>query len=195
MMVECLSIIMWCCPNNKSHRISVSCLLGGWSSGFIYQLLTVCDSYVKSATKNESCVPTWDIRESCVYVWVHVIGIYSKHSMWNLCWFNAGSASQTVAQYWTSTDSTRSVTIIWIHIKHYLRSVLVQCWASIADRGPTLNQHRFNIVGISRRHDKYVVLMLGESPNSVALGGSAFNLHRINISGLLYSLDQPRLLL
>ena len=55
--------------------------------------------------------------------------------------FNAGPTSAIVGQNFVSTRDTRTHS----QQTRYIDSMLVQCWATVFDAVPTLNQHSINV--------------------------------------------------
>ena len=60
------------------------------------------------------------------FIWVP-----NKHNTSTLFWSNAGPPSTNLAQHWTKIGL----------MNRYINPILVQCWSTVYDAGPTLDQH------------------------------------------------------
>ena len=140
-----------------------------WCLNSTHYVLTGCDSalfadvhgWVSSAVGVGLYILMW---HGCVEMagsssYQHVWEAARKHEVLNQCWVNVSLASQTVGQHYPDIGSTPRVCWgVWDRIRNEWNSLsgetlvhsqqtrdVAQCWASVADRGPTLPQHWLNV--------------------------------------------------
>ena len=99
--------------------------------------IALCAHNAYSANHDDR--PTTCISPQCCVVTDYP----SKDGTLTMCWFNVGPPSATLGQHWTNTPCLLGCHIAWntnlANTRH--DPMLDQCWTSVADAAPTLNQH------------------------------------------------------